>query len=495
MTLLGRKVLLALLILTLPAVGIAADRFWLIGGGPSPQSAEAQIEFNVQWVRETLDRLAPDAQVHVFFANGDEGTPSVVEHLSEPDTAAMRFEALARVFGQRDENRLRYREHEVALAEGGTAADSLIPRLGRQLASLEPGEQGMIVYNGHGSWEADRSSNALRLWGESRLDVRTFERLLSEVDPEVPIRFVFTQCFSGAFSRSVHPDAVPSMELAAGQRCGFFAESEDRLSEGCSASIEIGDYRDYTTYFFAALSGETRLGEPVESRDWDGDGRITPFDAHLHTIVEGRNADLPRSTSEDFLERWQPWYLRWVETDELPDNVYGRAAAAIARAAELPEDGRALGAELDRRYAELAREIAGAEAEQGQLAADASAAQRRIQEAVGQRWPHLLHPFTAGFDRTIRGDLPAITTFILEHPEYGELVGMEERDDRLTLELIELERDLSHLERLRRTRMLARALAQIERHGSDGDREVYARLRSCEALPLTSGTARAADGL
>jgi hypothetical protein len=40
------------------------------------------------------------------------------------------------------------------------------------------------------------------------------------------------------------------------------------------------------------------------------------------------------------------------------------------------------------------------------------------------------------------------------------------------------------LEKLRRTRFLARSLAQLERRGSGEHREAYARLRACEALPL-----------
>lgn len=83
--------------------------------------------------------------------------------------------------------------------------------------------------------------------------------------------------------RLIRPDARDLRTLAAYNRCGFAAESADRLSEGCSASIEVGDYRDYTTYFFAALSGRHRSYQPLErSPDRDRDGYVTLHEAHVH---------------------------------------------------------------------------------------------------------------------------------------------------------------------------------------------------------------------
>lgn len=480
-----KQALLIAALVSLPASVLASDHFWIIGGGPTPSASEAQIELNVQWVVESIREMVPDAFVHVFYANGTGTGPATVERVGELDEEMTEFEPLARVFGAGEENRLRYRPHRIEDVEGGTSAEGLMDELGRQLETLEPGDQGMFIYNGHGSWSPDRSENALRLWGESALDVREFEELLGRVDPRVPIRFVFTQCYSGAFERAVHPDAQATLDLAEGNRCGFFAESEDRLSEGCSASIRIGDYRDYTTYFFAALTGRTRLGEPVSERvDWDADGRITPLDAHLHALVEGRNADLPRSTSEVYLERWQPWYLRWIGTDDLPDNLYGRAARELAAQNGLPEGAAALGTEIDRRHQELLARIDEEAAVQEEARSRGRLLQGTIQEALEERWPALQHPYTASYPATIESQLPEISSFIRSHPDYDDLVGVQDEIEHRTVDLMELDRDLSYVEKLRRLRMLARALAQIERHGSEEEVQAYGRLRSCEALPL-----------
>lgn len=463
----------------------ASPHVFIIGGGPTPQASEAQIEFNVAWVLRTLGDLVPDAATRVFYANGDGPEPGTVEHLVEAPEETRPFEPLARVFGEEEPNRLRYRAHTIVQAEGATRAETMVPRLESALERLRPGDQAFIVYNGHGTWNEDRADNSLRLWGETRLSVREMEALLSRVDTGVPVRLVLTQCYSGAFERVVHPGARDVLELAEGNRCGFFAESEDRESEGCSASIAVGDYRDYTTYFFAALSGETRLGEPVVARrDWDGDGEVTPFDAHLFTLVNGRNGDLPRSTSEVYLERWQPWALRWTGTRDLPDNLYAEAARQMARANGLPEDNPALGSELERRYDTVVRQLEEASAEALRLRRVERDLQSVIREELVRRWPVLAHPRSASYHEAVSRDLDSISQHIRSHSEYAELVAAQDRSIELALHLVELDRDLSQLEKIKRTRMLARALDQLLRYGAEEHQEDYARLRRCEALPL-----------
>lgn len=480
-----KRAVLAVAVLLTPASLMASEHFWVIGGGPDPQSSQAQIEFNVAWVVASLRELVPDAVVHIFFANGESAAPSIVEHVNEPDASATGFEPIARVFGREDGKRLAFRSHRVRDVEGSTRADLMVPQLERQLGELVEGDQAMIIYNGHGAWAPDRANNSLRLWGETRLDVREFEALLSRVDTAVPVRFLFTQCYSGAFERAVHPEAADVLELTEARRCGFFAESDSRQSEGCSASIEVGDYRDYTTYFFAALTGRTRLGEAITGRvDWDGDSRISPFDAHLFALVEGRNADLPRSTSEVYLERWLPWYSRWVGTDRIPDNLYGRAARQIARANGLREDGAALGAEMARRHDEVVTRIRLLTGHREEASAQVASIRERIQREAAEQWPTLDFPYTAEHHAGLDRDLADIGSFIRHHADYPELVRLQGHLEELAVELIEAERDLTQLEKLRRVRVLARALDQLGRHGSDRSVEAYERLRSCEALPL-----------
>lgn len=471
----------------LPASALAADHFFLIGGGPKPSSSQAQIEFNVNWVVASLRELAPDGVVDIFFADGTGGARTAVELIARHDGDELPLAPLASVYGAEFDNRLRYRAHRIPNVLASTRKDVLVPALVARLSALRPGDQAMIVYNGHGTWESDRVENALRLWEDTELSVREFEAVLFRVDPTVPVRFILTQCYSGAFARAVHSDAEHTLELAAGQRCGFMAESSERESEGCSASVELGDYRDYTTYFFAGLTGEDRLGRPVPTAtDRDGDGRITPFDAHLYTLLEGYNGDLPRSTSEDFLERWQPWTGRWVGTGSLPQNLYGDLARAMAGRAGLPADGPALGRALESSYDSLARLNVAELRTRDSLETAADRTRTAIRARIERRWPELAHPYTAPHREVLARDIEAIERSIRAEATYGELVQHQARLAMLDVRLIDLDRRISQLDKLRRTRMLARALHLLERRASPAHREAYARLRRCEALPLRS---------
>jgi hypothetical protein len=460
------------------------EHVWIVGGGPTLEESQAQIEFNVTWVLGLLDELAPGAEVRVYYANGLEGGPATHEWMPVSD-ADDPLHPLARVLGTEGSSGSSFRAHRVPRVVGSTRATELLPALQEQFASLQAGDQALFLYNGHGSWAEDHAQNALRLWDESRLTVQEFEALLSTVDPRVPVRFIFTQCYSGAFERAVHPAAADVIDLAPGQRCGFFAESEDRESEGCSAAVVIGDYRDYTTYFFAALSGRTRLGEAIGGNaDLDSSGQVDPFEAHLYAFTEGYNGDLPRSTSEVYLERWQPWYLRWVGSSRIPDNEYGTVVRALARGNGLPEEGAALGRMSQERLSDLAEATSAALAEQRALQEQVSRIQEALSAEVEERWPEAREPESEAYRAFLESGGAEAAAFVSRQPDYPALVRAQDRLSEMELELVDLDRQTAQIEKLMRARVLARALDQMERHGSEEDQMAYARLRACESLPL-----------
>jgi hypothetical protein len=84
-------------------------------------------------------------------------------------------------------------------------------------------------------------------------------------------------------------------------RCGFFATIKQRPSVGCTPSVDEADYEDYSSSFFAGLSGVNRVGQPVASADYDRDGRVAFREAHAFAKVDEKAEDLPLSTSESWL--------------------------------------------------------------------------------------------------------------------------------------------------------------------------------------------------
>lgn len=463
----------------------AADHVWLIGGGPGPDESQAQIELNVGWVSEVLHTRAPSARQHIFYTDGAAPGRDVKRWERAAETKQA-LQPLARVFGQYERNGDRYRDHQIKGVVGGTEAESLSARLQTQLAALTPGDRALLIYNGHG-WgdEYDVANNTLRLWKHTTLSVREMERLLGVAPPAVPVRFILTQCYAGGFARLVHRDAEDVLALAPGRRCGFMAESAYREAEGCAAGIKIGDYRDYTTYFFAALNRRTRTGAALAGDpDLDRDGHVTLYEAHLYAVAYAHNADLPRATSETFLERWQPWYLRWLNTGAEPDNVYGRIARDVAGRLGLPTSGRALIDALTTRRNDLHRQMSALAQEKTGAHARARRLQKEIQADVALRWPEAMHPHTLGYARFLRQDVGRAQDVIMAHPQYGELVSVQDRLLALDQERLALERDITQLDKVRRMRQLARLLDQFERYASTQEREWYAQLLGCEQQPL-----------
>lgn len=481
-----RLAMMSAALLTGVAAARAEDHVWIIGGGPYPDHSQVQIEINVNFVLDTLREQQPAAQTHVYFADGNSPGADIKLEVADRADARSGLQPLARVFDQQFQDASEYRNHEVAPVAGGTEAAALAARLREEFARLKAGDRALIIFNGHGlRGEKDAAENTLRLWNDTEMTVRELEGLLGQIQPAVPVRFVMTQCYSGGFARLIRPGADDVTGLAAGNRCGFMAEAEDRESEGCTASVDIGDYRDYTTYFFAALRGQTVLGEPLPvNPDEDEDGAVTLREAHHYVLNQAHNADLPRATSEVYLERWQPWYLRWIDTGGEPDNEFGTLARELAAATGLPPSGRALISELDARRRDHARQIAELDSEDEVLGPGIRELQHAMQQDLVMLWPALDQPYTHHYRELLADGTAAVQAAIVADPRYERLVAMQARRDSIETELLYLDRDSTRLDRIRRLRKLARLRAQFERHASAREREEFSRLSRCEQQPL-----------
>jgi hypothetical protein len=468
------------------STGVAAEEHaWLIGGGNNPRHSEAQIEQNVIWAARTLQALPGRRRLHLYFTDGNDPGHDIKEILPARDDV---LEPVSRLYEFGRRHRIILRNHRVPGVLGGTARDSLEPALRRDFRARRPGDQVLLVFNGHGT-PARRGfeQHRLWLWGDTWLDVGDLERLLSEIPDGVTTRFVLTQCYSGGFARVVHPRAANTLALTSGERCGFMASAADQPAEGCSASVDVGRYRDYSTYFFAALSGRARDGGPLlRSPDLDGDGRVSPYEAHLYAMAAANSADVPRSTSEDFLERWQQGVFRWRGGGRAPvqaDNVYGALTIELARRAGL--DARRDNFEqqwLEQRIAESQR-IRQSRRELKRLERSIRELQADISRDVEAKHPGLrAQVMQAGF--TPGAAVREAIARIRRHPRYPALVAAQDSEDARELQLLDHERRLSRLERIDRLRRLSLWLHRFEATASDEDKNAYRRLLACEKKPL-----------
>jgi len=481
--------LAALLGMLAAGAAAAEDRIWLVGGGPHASGSQVSIELNTRWIAGWLrdqglgpelrvrynDGDAPGADVKLRAPGGNPG-PSSPGHSEQGRDLA----PLVHVFGAPATEGESYRNHRVRGVEGSTQVEALTRALEADFRGLEAGDNLWFIYQGHGLMEPeDHSRNTVRLWGDTELSVRRFEGLLDEVGPGVTTRFFFPQCYSGGFARLMYDDPAEPGALAGG-RCGFLAQAPDRQSEGCTPSIEAGEYRDYSTYFFAALTGERRTGEALEQDpDRDGDGRVSLREAHLYALATADSADLSRATSEVFLEDWEPWWWRWVGTAGVPENVYGDLAVEVAtdRGLDPTDPMPAVHQGLDRTKVEWER----LRREQDAARERVRELQRAVRARAEERWPALASRYsTAALERLIDNPGPVLE-WLRQDPDYPELVEAIERQRQLEAEELAVQRERAGYERVLRLRRLARLKARFERFAGEEARAAYRELVACES--------------
>ena len=258
--------------------------FLVLGGGGEPEHNEIALEKNALYFQRTLRVFGVDpADATLYFANGDDGQLTV-RYLDE-------------------DSKERFKAPEIPHLTGPSTRESFQQWLGRTLQD-RPQRPVFLYFTGHGGLNFENlDNNYLALWGERSLSVRTLSRALDRLQPATPVVAVMSQCYAGSFANFIYQGGDPREPVAAQPRCGFFATVRDRTSVGCTPEADEADYRDYSSSFFAGLSGYSRVGQPVASADYDQDGRVSFAEAHAFAKVDGETSDWPVSTSEVWLQR------------------------------------------------------------------------------------------------------------------------------------------------------------------------------------------------
>ena len=143
-----------------------------------------------------------------------------------------------------------------------------------------------------------------------------------------------------------------------GNICGFTSVSQWDYAEGCTASVNTNDYRDYASMLIQNTTGENRLGDST-ARAWDlnNDQQISLYEAHLHTIATSDSADMPRSTSEEYLLDSQSWLNKWQSSQfQIAENDYSATAKRMTANFDHEFGSRAFQKELNSKL-ENARQL------------------------------------------------------------------------------------------------------------------------------------------
>ena len=333
------------------------DYFLTIGGGYSVTGNQLSLERNVVFQQEVLAAQRPDGPRHdVFFADGDDSGPEV--QCRDPrfhETCPPARQIMAELFSDEDSIDLVYRNNEIANLTG-PAELSLVKRRMREIArQIKPHDRLIVYMTGHGgeaaqdydedydyeydkdsqSWKANanedesepeynRYDTSFYLWDSESVSASEFAKWLDRMPQETQVVLVMVQCFAGGFAHTIFQQADADLGLSAHTRCGFFAQVHDRGAAGCTPDANEADYEEYSSYFWGALGGKSRTGEPITSADYNDDGRVSFAEAHTYAVIESNTIDVPVRTSDALLRQFSRLRKQPKEKDSSEDNPVGR---------------------------------------------------------------------------------------------------------------------------------------------------------------------------
>ncbi len=257
--------------------------FLAFGGGGAPSYNEIALEKNILYFQRTLRTSGySPKEASIFFANGDDGQ-ATVRYINEQGDQQFKAPAIPNL--------------------NGAATLENLQSWMQDKAPQNPTRPMFFYFTGHGQLNhEDNNNNALILWNEQPLSVQQFSSMLDKLPRQKPVVAMMAQCFSGSFANMIYQGGNPKSGIALQSRCGFFATIKTLPSVGCTPAVNEADYRDYSSSFFAGLSGRSRTGEAVASADYNHDGRVSYAEAHAFAKVDEQTTDLPISTSEAWLQ-------------------------------------------------------------------------------------------------------------------------------------------------------------------------------------------------
>jgi hypothetical protein len=271
---------------TLPST--VSTYFGAVAGGGAPSYNEIALEKNLLYFQRSLSHLGFDPSLaNLLFANGLSGE-ATVRYLDENDQQQFKAPEIPNLDGAAT----------YANTRGWFTA----------LANAEKPCPAFFYFTGHGAYnDANEDDNGLILWEEAVVSVREMagwlDALPAEQNNGQPFVTMMAQCYSGSFANLIYENGDPSQPVALQTRCGFFATVASRPSVGCTPAVNEADYKDYSSSFFAGLSGRDRTGQPVASADYSQDGTVSYAEAHAFAKVDEATTDWPISTVEAWLQR------------------------------------------------------------------------------------------------------------------------------------------------------------------------------------------------
>lgn len=452
--------MLAMSIASAPA--FARDHFLTIGGGSSASNNQVSLEKNVLYLQRFLHAAGLDDMPHeILFSDGNAGSRDL--EFQDPGFEPPRVnQLLAEITNYEQGLATQYRPHAIPNLWGASGRQSLgrwFDTIGNKLAD---DDRLFIYFTGHGGRGKGKppTNQTLAMWNEDDMPVKEFTALLDKLPAKVRVVLVMVQCFGGGFADVMYNDGDANKELSPRNRCGFFATIPTRVAAGCTSDVDEENYREYSTYFWAALYGQKRTGEVVPKPDYDGDGNVSLAEAHAYSLIHSETVDISMKTSDAFLRK----YARGIAKDggELltSETDFDRllSVANPSDKAVLTELSKILQLDGVRRVqaartksSDLERQKRELEKKKQKLSGERDQSRRSLSVRVEHRWPELRNWLNPRAAKIMAEEGDQIVKFIESSPRYGEFQKQSNDLDTMEKQLDDLDRTWVKCQRLIRT--------------------------------------------
>jgi hypothetical protein len=468
------------------------DHFLTIGGGESPTNNQVSLEKNILYLQRFLtDSGLGSMSNDIYFANGKE--PGRDIQFVDPTTPPPKVnQLLAQIFDKEEGLDASYRAHSIPGVRGAANRASIQKWFENEGAKLAGGDRLFIYYSGHGGAGKPARNTTFALWGEGGMPVKEFVGLLDKLDPKVKVILIMVQCHAGGYADVIFKDGQEGKNMSKAERCGFFATSADRMAAGCTSDIEEDNYREYSTYFWAALYGKTRTGQPVRRPDYDEDGHVSLSEAHAYVQITSDTIDIPVATSDIFLRscsKAEKGKAEMVNAEEDLEKLMGLASAAqkaviegLSSQLSLTQVGRM--AETKTAADKIDKERKGLDPQKRKLQKDQGQLRGQIQGTVKQKWPELSNPWHPKTLEIMTREADDVVKAIEGHPRYKRFDELSHEIEGIDARNRDLERKWVKCQRLMQTLQSIALAANLEKVATPELQEKYREIVKEEGMVL-----------
>jgi len=278
----------------------------VLGGGYSPSGNQISLESNVKYFRKIRASIGlTKASMHTYFADGKEQGRDLQffdPNFSVPDINLV----FAELFGKTKGIANQYRSNQ--LNPNGSSNLANLDQWFNQRKKSQKAGTNLIYFTGHGGKGDSKNphNTTAYLWSNVRLKVTDFVKKLDNLPIEQSTILVMVQCYSGGFANVLFENGDPKKGLSKHARAGFFSTIQTRVAAGCTPDIREENYQEYSTSFWEALSGVSRIGKKISKPDYNSDGQTSLMEAHSYVSINSNTIDIPIKTSDVLLRKFLP---------------------------------------------------------------------------------------------------------------------------------------------------------------------------------------------